>query len=74
MQTLNQALLFHIVRQSGCANRLGAYTENHGQLVDDKLGAAKVVITVAEHIRALEFAPLHVAQVEAPDDWCHLRG
>ena len=60
----------HSTCQSSCPDRLRAYTEDHGELVDHHLGTSQMVDTV-EHIRALEFAPLHIMEIEAPDDGHH---
>lgn len=42
--------------------------EDHGALVDAEFCAAQMVVRVAEHVAALELAPLHVLQIEAPND------
>ncbi len=56
----------HTIKCSG-ADGLGDDAEDHGELVDDELCAAEVVVGVP-HVARLELAPLYVVQVEAPDD------
>ena len=68
----DELLLIHVFGEGGSPDRLGADTEDHGDLIDDHLGATKVVFGV-EHVGGFEFAPLHLSEVEPPDD-CHLLG
>lgn len=68
----DELLLVHVLGEGGGPDRLRADTEDHGDLIDDHLGATKVVLGI-EHVGGFEFAPLHLSEVEPPDD-CHLLG
>jgi hypothetical protein len=52
-----------------CAQALAHNAEDHGDLVDDELCPAEVVLLVP-HVAVLELAPLHLLHVEAPY-YCH---
>lgn len=50
-----------------CPDRLGANTEDHGELVDDHSRAPKVVDAI-EHIGTLELAVVDLMEIQTPDD------
>ena len=68
--SLHKLLLVDIVGQSCCTQRFGEYAEDQGELVDDELGPAQMVLGIP-HVRAFEFGPFKFGKVETPDDGRH---
>jgi len=73
IHSLDGLLLINEVGQYSSGQGLGEHAEDQSALVDNELGSSKV-IGIIPHVRALEFRPFDLGEVESPDHWRHDMG